>query len=413
MRRKGTVVILDPKGDRGLLARAAAEAERYGKPFALVSTAAVDYSASFNPLASAQDPLEIADRIAALTPNSREPFFESFSMAFITALASAQQQLGIPWTLKGLYEASVIRVHMLRLIDQYLIHLGCYRPGNDVEARMVEYEKQGLKDHTADALINFARWPRDHYQKVTGTLVPTFHGVVEGPLGALLSPEIPDLTWQTIIDQGMVVYIALASMLLGETANRIGRTILQDLVGFLGRRYAYDDPATMSPITVIVDEFGDVVYPEFINALNKARGANVRFCLAMQSRADAEAKLGQDHARRVFENLGVTCLFRLADMKTAETAFKGLTSRVELPQPPMVGLGYGGVGGLTGHAQGGLKAYEVPTVRPGLLTALPVGEGFMLKGGVLWKFRVPLIEPVPDETLERLGLASMWRALAP
>ena len=66
----------------------------------------------------------------------------------------------------------------------------------------------------------------------------------------------------------------------------------------------------MAPITVLIDEFGDVVYPEFINALNKARGANVRFILAMQSRADAEAELGDAHARRIFENLGITCVFR-------------------------------------------------------------------------------------------------------
>jgi hypothetical protein len=33
----------------------------------------------------------------------------------------------------------------------------------------------------------------------------------------------------------MAVYVALAAMLLGDIANRIGRVILQDLVGYLGR----------------------------------------------------------------------------------------------------------------------------------------------------------------------------------
>ena len=39
----------------------------------------------------------------------------------------------------------------------------------------------------------------------------------------------------------MVVYVALASLLLGDIANRIGRVILQDLVSYLGRIYAYGD----------------------------------------------------------------------------------------------------------------------------------------------------------------------------
>ena len=39
----------------------------------------------------------------------------------------------------------------------------------------------------------------------------------------------------------MIVYVALASMLLGDIADRIWRVIVQELVGYLGRRSAYED----------------------------------------------------------------------------------------------------------------------------------------------------------------------------
>ena len=113
------------------------------------------------------------------------------------------------------------------------------------------------------------------------------------------------------------------SLLLGEVANRIGRVILQDLTGYLGRRYAYDDVRTATPITILVDEFSNVAYPLFIDAVNKAGGANARFLLAMQSLADPEAAMGRERAQQVFDNFNTKIWFRLADPRTAETATRG------------------------------------------------------------------------------------------
>ena len=82
----------------------------------------------------------------------------------------------------------------------------------------------------------------------------------------LLSSSEPDLTWDGIMRDRTVVYFSMNSLMFGEVANRIGRVILQDLIGFLGRRYAYDDPARMSPITILIDEFSNIAYPGFIDA---------------------------------------------------------------------------------------------------------------------------------------------------
>jgi hypothetical protein len=416
--RSGAVVILDPKGEREWLALTKAEAVRAGKPFAFLSPAFPQYSQTMNVLGSAQSPLEVADRIQALMPESKEPFYEGFSLAFLRELAQAQQTLGLSWTLEGLYEASVIRDRMVELITQYLLHLGCWRPAAKtpelvLKGLIEEYRKQGLHDHTAEALINDFEWPRDHYQKITGTLVPTFSGVVGGTLGPLLSPAVPDLTWRRIVEEGMVVYFALASMLIGDVANRIGRTILQDLVGYLGQRYSYQDIATTTPITVLIDEFGDIAYPEFTNALNKGGGANARFILAMQSLADPEARMGREQARRLTDNLNTFASFRLTDIQTALRLTEGLTCDVALPQPPRSSIHYGGVGGLSGSSTGGLQTKPRPLINPAWLTGLPRGEAFCRIAGGWWKLRVPLLEPVAQETLDALGLTAMWTAMDP
>jgi hypothetical protein len=77
------------------------------------------------------------------------------------------------------------------------------------------------------------------------------------------------------------------------------------------------------------------------------------------------------------------------------------------------GLSYGGMGGLTGSAHRRLAAKDVPLIRPSWLTALPRGEAFVRMKGEVWKLRVPLLTPVPQGTLDALGLTALWQALDP
>ena len=69
IRGSGAVVILDPKGDRDLLARCAAEAHRQDRPFACLSPAFPAQSARMNVLDTAGTPAEVAARIKALMPS--------------------------------------------------------------------------------------------------------------------------------------------------------------------------------------------------------------------------------------------------------------------------------------------------------------------------------------------------------
>jgi len=411
------VIFIDPKGERTFHARCAAEADRHGKPFAYINPALPYYSRAFNPLGSAETPAEVVDRIKSLMPVSRDTFFVDLLTALHLHVATAQQALRIPWTLEGLYRASSIRVDLEDLIYRYLVdYLGCYRPPGKQD-RLVgaieEYLKRDIKDLTADSLIEDYRHPVDHFRKITAGNVPTFQGVTGGEIGRLLSPIGGALTWKQIVQEGMVVYIGLSSMVLGDIANRVGRLILQDLVGYLGRSYLLKDTASLPPITVFVDEFSKVAYPGFVDGVNKGGGANARFILGMQSKADPETMMGPLHTRQLLDNLNTVITFRLADQQTASEMVKDLTATVTLPERPGVGSGFGGVGGFTGHAQMRVPSTTTAAIRPSWLLALPRGEAFARIAGAIYKLRVPLLRPVPKATLDRLGLTAMWEALDP
>ncbi len=417
IRGPGCVVVIDPKGDREFMARVAWQARRMGKPFTMLTPAFPETSARMNILDTATTPAEVSTRIRALMPNAgargTDPFFEEFPLSIVERVAQAQHLLGIPWTLEGLYGPCVLADQHTALVLRYLSHLGYAGEGSTIKKAIHWYRHAGPHDALADGLVNDVESPRDYIVKVAGSLIPTFRGVVGPPLGPLFSTIPADITWTRIVEEGMVVYVALASLLFGDIANRIGRVILQDLIGFIGHRYAYDDVTTAPPITVIIDEFGDVIYPLFINALNKGRGANARFILAQQSLADPEAALGPAQARRIMDNLNTKIWCRLADDRTAEQATDGLgTCQVRLPDNG-IGLSFGGVGGLSGSSQRRFAMRDAPLIRPTWLTALPRGHAFVRMKGEVWKLQVPLLPPIPAADLDTLGLTDVWKRLDP
>ena len=411
IRGPGTVIVIDPKGDAELLMRAASQARRMKRDFAFFSPAFPEQSSTFNPFSTCTTTTELASRVQALMPGggamARDPFFTEYPLAIIERLGAAQKAVGEIWTIEGLNAVTTLLPPLEALIARYLyeVVLG----GEDALPPLAElvpaYEALGRRDLLADALLDDWGKPRDHFQKVTANLTPAFRGVTGDRMGPLLSSVEPELTWEGIVEERKVVYFSMNSLMFSEVSNRIGRVILQDLIGFLGRRYAYDDPAKMTPVTILIDEFSNVAYPGFIDALNKGGGARANFMLAMQSLADPEAAMGRDGTQRVLDNLNTRIWFRLTDDKTAKLATEGLGLTHVSHAQIGYSLGFGGGRDYAASVGGGLQHTEKPLVRPEWLTGMPRGEALVRLKGENWKLRVPLLDPVPKKELREVGKA--------
>ena len=423
IRGPGTVIIIDPKGDAELLIRTAQQAYRMGREFAFFSPAHAEQSASFNPFSMCETTTELAARVQALMPggggmSKGDPFFTEYPLAVVERLGAAQHAVGDGWTIEGLHAVTTMVPPFDDLVARYLY--GQVLDGRNeqvpaLEELMEEYaRKRSVKqDALADALIDDKEKPRDHFVQVTANLVPAFRGVTGGKMARLLSSRDPDLTWKGVVDDRKVVYFAMSSLLYGEVANRIGRVILQDLIGFLGRRYAFDDPAKMTPLTILVDEFSNVAYPGFIDALNKGGGAKANIMLAMQSLADPEAAMGKDGTQRVLDNLNTRIWFRLTDDATAKMAVEGLGMTSVGREEITHSLSFGGASSTSGGSRGAMQYVDKPLIRPEWVTGLPRGEAFVRTRGENWKLRVPLLKPVAKAELEEVaGHFGLARALA-
>ena len=412
IRGPGTVIVIDPKGDAELLMRAASQARAAGRDFAFFSPAFPEHSATFNPFGTCENTTELAARVQALMPGggamAKDPFFTEYPLAIIERLGAAQHAVGEQWTIEGLNAVTTLLPPFQDLIARYL-HEVVFEgdaAATDLNGLIEAYAKAGTRDLLADALLDDYGKPRDHFQKVTANLTPAFRGVTGGRMAALLSSADPKLTWQGIVKNETVVYFAMNSLMFGEVANRIGRVILQDLIGFLGRRYAYDDPGDMSPITILLDEFSNIAYPGFVDAVNKGGGARAHFMLAMQSLADPEAAMGRDGTQRVLDNLNTRVWFRLSDDKTAKLATEGLGLANVSHAQVGYSLGFGGGRAHSASVGGGLQHVEKPLIRSEWLTAMPRGEALVRLKGENWKLRVPLLAPVGRQ--ERAAVAGHY-----
>lgn len=413
----GPVIVFDPKGDRELLVHAADAAAQAHRSWALVTTAMPPLSATMNPLATAHTPDELAMRIQALMPSAggrpHEPFFEEFPLSFLESLATALRALHRPWTLTNLYAVALLPRETAALLRAYLLQRGV-RPQADLKRLIGEYKHHGPHDAVADDLIEFHEMDRITFLRITSNLRPTFRSIASPPLGPLFSPATPDLTWRRIVDDDMVVYFSLAALLKGDTANRLGRVILQDFIGYLGWRYAYEPNIEQAkPITVCIDDVRLLYYPQFTTMLSMAGGAQARFILAQQSYADAEATVGKAAAEVILDNLNTQIYFRLGSVETATKVSKGLDDAfVTLPEQG-ASNSYGGVGGLSGSSRRSLRTQKTASIRPAWLRALPKGDFVALLRGEVWKGRVPLLTRPSDTRIAELGLTALWDALPP
>lgn len=304
--RGEATIIVDPKGDQVLLDDVLTLTRRLGRTLRFFGLPCPDKSVRYNPLASFSHAGELADRIAQLLPSSGESAaFRNFAWEVVYSVARAMIRAGVPVTIDAL---SRYVANPLPLAHLLLPKLAKYPAEQAIRA----YEASGMERiEPLDALLALMRHPADHFQKMVSSLKP-----VLAKLAAhrdLLSSS--ELSWDQVVERNEVAYLFLGSMLGCDTAHAVARLALLDFQAFVGRRYAEGAPRRVS---LFVDEFADVVTPEFISLLNKCRGAGVSITAATQTVSDLEATLGSSpRAMQVLGNANTIVQFRTNDGRDA------------------------------------------------------------------------------------------------
>jgi conjugal transfer pilus assembly protein TraD len=422
VRRGDAVVVIDPKGDEGLLDRTYDSAVCHGRgsQFRVLALPYPHKSARYNPLECFVTPSDVADRICSVLPRRGDnEAFRNFAWQFVSVVATAIHRIGE-------------RVSAAKL-ESYCFHdawslvrklVGRLCPGvpvpADFRALVDNYRNYcALRKGSfveIDQLISMASMDHDYFGRIAGSLKNILAKLTSESIGFLLSPEdvpLPDdlaaqdvpptLSWKAIDTEGLVVYFFLGSLIGADSSSATARMALADLMSFLGRKYAFDDASGFAKrrLTVIVDEVADALAPESVNLLNKARGAGLSMVMAGQSLADLEVALGSSaDARRALANMGTFLTLRAANPDDARFFSEKVgvrplaaVTRSEAYEPSLLSGGrrdLSDFGYRCSTSRSLRNDYLLPT---SALDRLGRFHFFGLWAGELWKGMLPLLDP--------------------
>jgi hypothetical protein len=386
---QGAVVIMDPKGSDHLYNAAQMMAARCGRPFALIRPRTPEASASFNVLSSCREPTDLPGRLRPLFPEGREAYFKEEPLSLLLRVAGMHQALGIAWDIRHLHR-DVMDVEALRwTLARYLQHLGAEVSGlqrtrtPNVSTLKTKYLALTIHDPFVPGVLRPLERTQEAHQDRFGNLDVALSGIVDVVHASLFGAD-DALTWETIDREHMVVVCRTDSLTTQQIGRNIASLFFQDFIGYMGLRYLTPD-TKRRPITLIVDEIGEIVYPDFRQAINKVGEAGGRLILAWQSESDLDAALGKDEAKVIRANCQTRITMRIADGDTAATLATQspcvLVTKVTADRATVMG-GRSGKG-IT------VENEEVQLLDANILHGQPVGQCFVRLDGALYHVNIP------------------------
>lgn len=442
------VIVFDPKGDADLLKRVYVEAKRAGREgeFYVFHLGWPDISARYNAVGRFGRISEVATRIAGqLSGEGNSAAFREFAWRFVNIIARALVELGQrPDYL--LIQRHVINIDALFMeyaaqffaktepkAWEVIVQLEAKLNDKNIPRNMIGREKRVIAieqylsqvrvyDPVLDGLRSAVRYDRTYFDKIVASLLPLLEKLTTGKIAQLLAPNYSDLNdprpifdWMQIIRKRAVVYVGLDALSDAEVAAAVGNSMFSDLVSVAGHIYKFgvDDGLpgasanTKIPINVHADEFNELMGDEFIPMVNKGGGAGIQVTAYTQTLSDIEARIGnRAKAGQVIGNFNNLFMLRVRETATAELLTRQLPKVEVYATALMSGATDSsdprGNTAFTSNTQDRISTTSVPLIEPAQVVALPKGQAFGLtEGGNLWKIRMPLPAPDPDEAMPK------------
>jgi conjugal transfer pilus assembly protein TraD len=136
-------------------------------------------------------------------------------------------------------------------------------------------------------------------------IIAHLNRIQESDFAKILNGGSDSLTLSKIREERACLYIGLSVQGYGETARTIGKLFLGELLhnSYMTMRISSHGEGLQNPITVHFDELGSLLVPDFIELLNKCRGAGIELTMAVQTPADL-AKFDENLPTQIIENSG-------------------------------------------------------------------------------------------------------------
>ncbi len=410
-----TVIVIDPKGDKGLVKTIRAACRRAGREsdYLYFHLGHPEESIQLNLLANFSRVDEIASRIADSLPGqgSDSQVFIDMGRGALRTICCGLEILGRKPTFQNLHYFFANRQELAEQVlnkaitDAYGEEEGSVSLSGKktatgrLEALIGFYQSRRMVTPELESIIALAVRDEESFSKTTQSTWLLLSALAGGDLGKKLSPpetlvgQEAFYDTRKIIEQRGVLYLGLDALTDSGMARAIGSMMLADLASTAGARYDFENAP--APVMLFVDEAAELTCEPLTQMLNKARGANFSICLASQTISDFVAKAkDRAEALRILANLNNFFALRCNDPETQEF----LMNRIPKTRIRTTVKSHGvSTSAKNLVAEGGsiserVSEEEADLVPAPMLSALPNCEYFgVVAGGHVVKGRIPIL----------------------
>ena len=454
IRRGRAVVVVDPKGDIGVVRDMLAACRACGRApdFSMVHVGFPNLSAKLNTLSSFSDVSDVASRVTSAISDSGEgASFKAFAWKYVNIIAKCLYAMGETINYRSIaFYSGHMDVLLLRYADTVISQKDAhYSEGvqaikaqwalayalaeskkKDTDASEVlalptmphikavqcyiqQYIERHVESGDMGTLVNDVIVPlydavaldSSYYQKITASLGPPLDMINQSQASTIFSfdedSEHHEVCFMDAIRRKRIIYVALDSQTNPNVAAAVGKAIISDLVSCSGRIYNASERVDAS---LFFDEFSEIVQEEFISLLNKAGGAGFRITAAAQTVDDLGAAFGGDAHKsgQLQGNFQSLIMMRVRNEQTA----KVLSSCVPSASVRMAQQGQGVQESayvkrgehFNSSQQTNIGSERIALVEASDIMALPKGQAFVwTNGNELYKVRMPMPSTDTDD----------------
>lgn len=169
---------------------------------------------------------------------------------------------------------------------------------------------------TAESSFFYSCWihkpVRQRQQELFG-LINKLQAICSRSYASLFNVRKPQIQWKTLLNQHQIFLFGASSLQHPEDSKMISALLMMDLANSIEPRFIRKPD---QPFRLYLDEFDQLLYPDFIHLLNKAREAEISIILAHQALGDLKTSI-----RNFSEQIGINTrnkiILALDDPETA------------------------------------------------------------------------------------------------
>lgn len=387
--KTSAAVVVDMKGDPGLVAELRSLADRFGRPFRLISLPA-RLGMSYNPIAVG-DYTAVANRLMEMEDRNpgggfSEPHYKAAAARYLqlavrvldTLVQTADRADDLPAAGDdAVFSRSARRPAPARAPVSWRRDLPCLArlmtppqlqaatgrcPDPELAAQVAAY-LQGLT--------------KDQESGIAG-LATRFAQLTESTQASLLTAAPDTLALGAAIREGAVVLFSLSAAELPVLSRQVGAAVLSDLISTADGLQA-DDYAERGLAAVVVDEFSALGSETVAGLFARGRSAGLGLLLSTQSLADLRAA-SPGLLAQVVGNSAVKIVHTVPDPDDAEYLARVAGTESGFEATSQVITGWTPLGPRRAGASGvaSLRDVESYLVHPNTLKSLPTGVAVVI-----------------------------------